>query len=80
MFPDLNLILLRRCLMAIRIKSFGMEIRPLKTMQELKQLDDMVNQFLTGNGITKVISVSDSSTTDDKGETIGLVRVIAYEE
>ena len=66
--------------MAIKIKSFGMEIRPLKTMLELKQLDDVVNQFLDGSGIKKVISVSDSSTTDDKGETIGLVRVIAYEE
>jgi hypothetical protein len=65
--------------MAVRVKTFGMEIRPMKTMQELKQLDDMVNAFIAGNGIGKVISVSDSSTTDDKGETIGLVRVIAYE-
>jgi hypothetical protein len=66
--------------MAVRVKTFGMEIRPMKTMQELKQLDDMVNAFIAGNGIGKVISVSDSSTTDDNGETIGLVRVIAYEE
>jgi hypothetical protein len=66
--------------MAVKVKSFGMAIRPLKTMQELKQLDDMVNEFIAGNGIKRVISVSDSSTTDDKGETIGLVRIIAYEE
>jgi hypothetical protein len=66
--------------MAIEVKSFGMEIRPLKTMQELKQLDNVVNEFIAGNGIKKVISVRDSSTSDDKGETIGLVRVIAYEE
>ncbi len=66
--------------MAIKIKSFGMEIRPLKTMQELKALDDLVNEFIAANGIRKVISVADSSTTDDKGETIGLVRVVAYEE
>lgn len=66
--------------MAIKVKSFGMEIRPLKTMQELKQLDDVVNEFIAGHGITRVISVSDSSTTDDKGETIGLVRVVVYEE
>jgi len=66
--------------MAVKVKSFGMTIRPLKTMQELKQLDDMVNDFIAGNGIKRVISVNDSSTTDDKGETIGLVRVIAYEE
>ena len=66
--------------MAIKVKSFGMEIRPLKTMQELQQLDDVVNEFIAGKGIRKVLSVSDSPTTDDKGETIGLVRVIAYEE
>ena len=66
--------------MAVKVKSFGMEIRPLKTMQELKRLDDVVNDFLAGNGVGKVISVSDSPTTDDKGETIGLVRVVAYEE
>ena len=66
--------------MAIKVKSFGMEIRPLKTMQELKALDDMVNSFIAANGIRKIVSVSDSPTTDDKGETIGLVRVIAYEE
>ncbi len=66
--------------MAIKIKSFGMEIRPLRTMQELKALDDLVNDFIAANGIRKVISVADSSTTDDKGETIGLVRVVAYEE
>jgi hypothetical protein len=66
--------------MAIKVKSFGMEIRPLKTMQELKALDDTVNSFIATNGISKIVSVSDSPTTDDKGETIGLVRVIAYEE
>ena len=66
--------------MAIKVKSFGMEIRPLKTMQELKALDDAVNNFITANGVRKVISVSDSPTTDDTGETIGLVRVVAYED
>jgi len=66
--------------MAVKVKSFGMEIRPMKTMQELKQLDDAVNSFIAVNGIKKLISVADSSTTDDKGETIGLVRVIAYED
>ena len=66
--------------MAIKVKSFGMEIRPLKAMQELQQLDDVVNEFIAGKGIKKVISVADSPTTDDKGETIGLVRVIAYED
>ena len=49
-------------------------------MQELKALDDMVNSFIAANGVRKVISISDSPTTDDKGETIGLVRVITYED
>ncbi len=66
--------------MAIRVKSFGMEIRPLKTMRELEQLDSRVNDFIAGAGIRKVISVCDTATTDDKGETIGLVRVVTYEE
>ena len=66
--------------MAIKVKSFGMELRPLKAMQELQALDAMVNQFIEAAGIRKVISVADSPTTDDTGETIGIVRVIAYEE
>lgn len=63
--------------MAAKVKTFGMEIRPLKTMQELKKLDDAVNEFLSGK---KVVSVSDMATTDNTGETIGIIRVVAYEE
>ncbi|RNC70740.1 MAG: hypothetical protein ED859_05740 [Desulfuromonadales bacterium] len=66
--------------MGYKVKTFGMEIRPLKTMQELSDLDAMVNAFVAGNGVKRIISVSDSPTTDDKGETIGLVRVVAYED
>lgn len=66
--------------MGYKVKTFGMEIRPLKTMQELSALDAMVNAFVAGNGVKRIISVSDSPTTDDKGETIGLVRVVAYED
>ncbi len=66
--------------MGYKVKTFGMEIRPLKTMQELSSLDAMVNDFVAGNGVKRIISVSDSPTTDDKGETIGLVRVVAYED
>jgi hypothetical protein len=66
--------------MAFKVKSFGMEIRPMKTMTELRELDAMVNKFVAENGVKRIISVSDSPTTDDKGETIGLVRVIAYED
>ncbi len=66
--------------MAYKVKSFGMEIRPMKTMQELHQLAAAVNRFVAENGVKRIISVADSSTTDDTGETIGLVRVVAYED
>lgn len=66
--------------MALKVKSFGMELRPLKTMQELQQLDGMVNEFLSSHGVKRLVSVSDAPVTDDKGETIGLVRAVAYEE
>jgi hypothetical protein len=66
--------------MALKVKSFGMELRPLKTMRELDALDDLVNRFVADNGVKRLISISDAPTTDDAGETIGLVRVIAYED
>lgn len=62
-----------------RVKTFGMEIRPLKTMHELADLDEMTNRFMTESGVKRVLSVSDVATTDDKGETIGLIRVLCYE-
>lgn len=63
----------------VRVKTFGMDIRPLKTMHELHALDEKVNKFISENNIRKVISVSDVATTDDTGETIGLIRVLSYE-
>jgi len=63
-----------------KVKTFGMDIRPLKTMHELADLDERVNNFLAGEDIIRVISVSDVATTDDNGETIGVVRVICYEK
>jgi len=63
----------------IKVKTFGMELKPLQTMHELSELDELINTFIVTNKIKDVISVSDSPTTDDKGETIGLVRVLCYE-
>jgi hypothetical protein len=48
-------------------------------MKELYELDEKVNQFIKDNNINKIVSVSDTCTTDDKGATIGVIRVIAYE-
>ena len=63
----------------VKVKTFTNELKIFHAMGELKELDDKVNKFITENGIKKVISVSDTCTTDSSGATIGLIRVIAYE-
>ncbi len=66
--------------MPYKVKSFGTEIKPLKTAGELHRLDEAVSKFLAENPVRKLLSVSDTPITDDRGETIGLVRVVAYED
>ena len=63
----------------IMVKTFTNELKIFETMKELAVLDEEVNRFLVDNGIKKVISVSDTTTTDTTGATIGLIRVLAYE-
>ena len=62
-----------------KVKTFTTEIRIFQTMKELEILDERVNQFIAENGVKKVISVSDSATTDNSGATIGLIRVLTFE-
>jgi hypothetical protein len=62
----------------IRVKTFTNELKALHAMTELHELDDQVNRFIEGNGVKKVISVSDTCTTGD-GSTIGIIRVLTYE-
>jgi hypothetical protein len=64
----------------IKVKTFTSQLKIFHTRQELDDLDKEINEFIASRGIRKVISVSDASTTGDKGETIGLVRVLAYDE
>ena len=63
----------------VKIKTFATELKIFHTMKELYDLDEKVNQFIKDNNINKIVSVSDTCTTDDKGATIGVIRVIAYE-
>ena len=63
----------------IKIKTFGEPLQPFKAQRELEELDGRVNRFIVENGITKVLSVSDS-TTVEAGNTCGLIRVVVYEE
>lgn len=63
----------------IRVKTFGEPLAPFKAQMELKELDTRVNDFIRDNPVRKVISLSDTATTED-GSTIGLVRVMVYED
>lgn len=62
----------------IKVRTFTQKLEIFKTMHELHDLDEAVNKFIQDNNVTNVISVSDSTTTDDNGETIGIIRVLTY--
>jgi hypothetical protein len=64
---------------SIRVKTFTTELKIFQTMKELDKLDNHVNRFIVKNKVKKVLSVSDTATTDDTGATIGLIRTVAYE-
>jgi len=62
-----------------RVKTFTTELKIFQTIKELKILDDKVNLFIAENKVKKVVSVNDTTTTDNTGATIGLIRVLTYE-
>jgi hypothetical protein len=62
----------------IKVKTFGEPLVPFKAQRELDELDARVNAFIRDHHIQKVISVSDSTTSED-GSTIGLIRTLVYE-
>ncbi|MGD9031040.1 MAG: hypothetical protein PVJ69_18065 [Desulfobacteraceae bacterium] len=63
----------------MKVKTFACPIKIFKAKGELDELDRMVNEFIESNNVKKIISVSDTCTTDDTGSTIGVIRVLAYE-
>ncbi len=62
-----------------KVKTFGSQLRIFHVKEELETLDKTVNEFIKKNKIKKVVSVSDSTTANVDGGTIGVIRVIAYE-
>ncbi len=62
----------------IKVKTFTNELKAMHTMKELNDLDAQVNEFLQQNTVKKIISVSDACTSGS-GDTIGIIRVLAYE-
>ena len=63
----------------IKVQTFSTSLEIFKTARELNDLDKALNDFIAQNGVKKVISVSDATTNDAAGRTIGLVRVLTYE-
>jgi hypothetical protein len=64
----------------IKVKTFGSQFKIFHITQELLDLDAEVNDFISKNGVKRIISVSDAATTDTSGATMGIIRVVAYEE
>ena len=64
----------------IRVRTFTSQLKIFHTRNELVELDEAVNDFVASHGIRKVVSVSDAVTTGEKGEAIGIIRVVTYEE
>jgi len=62
-----------------KTKTFTTELKIFQTTKELETMDDKVNRFIAENKVRKVVSVSDTTTTDNTGATIGLIRVLTYE-
>ena len=63
----------------VKIKTFTSPLKIFHVHNELLELDKAVNDFLQQNTIKKVISVCDSTTNTDGG-TMGIIRVVTYEE
>ena len=63
----------------IKVKTFTSPLKIFHATKELEELDKVVNLFIEENNVNKIVSVSDACSSDDKGATIGLIRVIAYE-
>ena len=62
----------------IKVKTFATPIKIFAAHRELEELDAQVSAFLNDENADKVYSVSDTTTAGENGETIGLIRTVAY--
>jgi hypothetical protein len=62
-----------------KIKTFTSDLAIFKTNSQLENLDNTVNDFLEKNHIKTIFAVNDTTTCNENGATIGLVRTIVYE-
>lgn len=62
----------------IKVRTFATPIKIFAAHRELEELDEQVSAFLNDENVDKVYSVSDTTTAGENGETIGLIRTVAY--
>ena len=62
-----------------KVKTFTSPLKVFHVKEELESLDEKVNRFVAENNVSNIISVSDTTTTDDSGASIGIIRVVAFE-
>lgn len=63
-----------------KVKTFTSQLKIFHVMNELEEFDGVVNDYIASNGIKKVVSTSDALFSGKEGETIGIVRVLTYED
>ncbi len=62
-----------------KVVTFSSDLRIFKTIAQLEDLDKSVNDFIEKNQVKTIYSVNDTTTTDDSGSTMGIIRVLAYD-
>lgn len=62
-----------------KVRTFANTLEIFHARKAMEALDQEVNTFLEQLPAKRVVSVSDTHTTDSSGATIGLIRVVAYE-
>jgi hypothetical protein len=63
----------------IKVKTFGSQFKIFHITQELEGLDREVTEFLAAEKAKGVVGVSDATTSDTSGATMGIIRVVTYE-
>lgn len=62
-----------------KVKTFTSPLKVFHVREELESLDATINQFIETNDVKQIISINDTTTTDNTGASIGIIRVVAYE-
>lgn len=62
-----------------KVVTFTSDLRIFKTAGQLLELDEKVNEYIKDNHVKQIYSVSDTTTADEGGATMGIIRVMAYD-